>query len=128
MTPLELLKAARADLTDPSHWMQRFAAVNRFGVETDPKSESACCWCAFGIVAKHDPSADPADALGPTGEAAFDALDQAAATILSPVSGKFLPALGIHAAIFLNDNGTHKTALEMFDLAITSLENTDATV
>jgi hypothetical protein len=65
VTTRETLLAA-ADLVDRG-WCRKYAALNRYGVECDPDSDSAVCWCAFGAcvcAAGSDDRAEPAlDAL-----------------------------------------------------------------
>ena len=49
-TQIDTLKEARALISNPDSWVQAWAATNGYGVECDPRSDSAVCWCLDGAV------------------------------------------------------------------------------
>ena len=68
MTPLEILKAARALITDPQHWTTGDYARDVEGHGVGSGSPDAVAWCAFGAISavgrdasrRHRDSADEA--------------------------------------------------------------------
>lgn len=58
MTPaIEILVAARELLGDESRWTRDNLAHDVYGVEIDPRSKNAVCWCVMGAVQKFSPGA-----------------------------------------------------------------------
>lgn len=96
MTPVEELVAAREIIFSPQNWTKGVLARDAHGVEVDPFSEDAVCFCAYGALAKVRGKLDSWS----------DHLSRASWEInLTPPS-------------FLNDGTDHPTVLRMFDLAI----------
>jgi len=52
MTPLEVLKGARALISEPSRWTRYACARDRHGLAVFSCSEAAVCWCLDGAVRK----------------------------------------------------------------------------
>ena len=112
--PLEvraLLVASRSAIASPERWLQGYAAVNRYGIETDPRSDTACRWCALGAILRHDPSLT-GDELGPLGQEAVDVLNGSAVCVSPVLAGASEPL------VELNDDATHAEVLRVFDLAV----------
>jgi hypothetical protein len=91
----DILRRARARISDPSRWTQEFYARDRAGYRTDPTSSDAVRWCSYGAV----------DAE--LGTSQVDQFLHLAARVL-----------GLHSPGSANDNGDHATVLRMFDRAI----------
>lgn len=108
MSALELLKAARERIADPSRWAQRIFALNALGRSVRPWSNDACCWCALGAL--------EASRLAPTPTPPAELEAKLA------LAGE-LPAdcRGIEC---FNDDGatTHAMVVALFDRAIARLE------
>jgi hypothetical protein len=61
VTPLELLKDARARIADPTRWTKGANARNAEGREVVGGDDRATCWCAVGAVLQQpEPIADSA--------------------------------------------------------------------
>ena len=50
MTPVEILKAAKAKIEDPAHWCQGASARDREGLLVQPEDPGACRWCVIGAI------------------------------------------------------------------------------
>ena len=50
MTPLEILKAARALITDPQRWTRDAYARDALGNRVESRSPHAVAWCASGAI------------------------------------------------------------------------------
>lgn len=50
MTPLQILRKARKILTPKGAWTRGALARDSLGIQVDPKSESAACWCSVGAL------------------------------------------------------------------------------
>lgn len=50
MKPSEILRAARAKITDPKRWAQGVGARDTFGRQVAARCESAVCWCSIGAI------------------------------------------------------------------------------
>jgi len=48
----EILKGARALITDPAHFCQNKLAESSDGYAVNPRAPGACRWCAWGAIAK----------------------------------------------------------------------------
>lgn len=105
MTIVEVLRAARAKITDPKHWTRHVNARDADGEPISPSDPSAVCWCSYGAIAAVDPEDD-------AGTNACDFLHDAA----REKTGHW----GVSA---LNDDGEHSDVLSMFDRAIELAES-----
>lgn len=111
MTPIEVLRQARALIADPSHWCQLGYAKNKRGRNVGARSPLAVQWCAFGAglhVAGNDAHA---------WFVAQAALNEAA-RVLYP---KTPDAAGV------NDLVGHAAVMSCFDHAIATREREEAT-
>jgi hypothetical protein len=102
MTTLELLKAARALISDPAHWTQRAFGRDATGRPViTGRSAQAVCWCAAGaiqhVTADYRQEARVLDALA---------------------GGASLGLIGD-----TNDWGGHPAVLALYDAAIARLES-----
>ena len=52
MSPIEVIHAVRALLSDPARWTKRDYARDRLGRGCLPTSDQACSWCYVGAFAK----------------------------------------------------------------------------
>lgn len=48
----QILKEARALITDPEHWTQGDHAIENTGASIDPLNEAAYAWCADGALCR----------------------------------------------------------------------------
>lgn len=101
MTPLEILRAARAKIEKPENWCQRFPAKNEYGNPTHPGSSQADSWCAFGAI-------HFVGGWWPEAKEARKELDKQAP---------------FGCAVAFNDTRTHAEVLGLFDKAIGELES-----
>lgn len=101
MTPVEILKAAKAKIEDPAHWCQGNAAWDLNGRACVPEDHNARSWCSWGAVTA---------ASRQRGVSAHDYLDRAA------------DEFGFASAVVLNDSTDHPTVMKMFDRAIALAE------
>lgn len=106
MTPVDILKAARAKIADPEHWTQKAFARAADSHCCAVNEEAACRWCALGAIMAVEP-----DWNGVEFATACAALDEQAAL-----------EIGLDEFVKFNDLRTHKEVLELFDAAIASLE------
>lgn len=123
-TPLGLLQAARALLTDPDHWTK--AAWGRLpqapgggpGDNVEADDPRACRWCAIGALHKVAPSSSP------DGEFEYTTYDWAGCDPVGVKAIEFLSEAiggGYFAEVTeWNDDGerTHEDLLAAFDSAI----------
>jgi hypothetical protein len=50
VTKLDVLKAAKAMITDPARWTQRAMARNAWGRPCEVEDSGAVCWCLHGAI------------------------------------------------------------------------------
>lgn len=106
---VEILKAARASITDPANWTQGEYAKNADGDSLDEReweAQAPACFCSVGAVAK-------AGAMS-----VCDAENSAAVVYLGKAIGSKLPC----AIVEYNDEHTHEEVLAAFDKAIALAE------
>lgn len=102
MSTLDVLKAARALISDPARWHQGNWACDAAGNDVEPLYMGAVRWCAAGAINK-------------IGQPNKDVVDQAVNTVQCAIEDD--------ATIFdVNDYGTHAEVLALFDTAIQQLE------
>jgi hypothetical protein len=99
MTTEDVLKAARAKITDPNKWTRGVNARDSSGLECFAHKPEAVCWCAQGAVLSIDSSYG-------SQQISFIFLKKAALL------------LGYVDWTDLNDKADHETVLKMFDMAI----------
>jgi hypothetical protein len=98
MTPVEILRAAKAKIERPENWCQFAIARDITGRAVSWDDLSACRWCASGAV-----------------RAAAGEESCTAHSILNVVAGEINPTWVISD---VNDDRDHPTVLRMFDRAI----------
>ena len=98
---IEVLRQARDLISDPSRWHQGSLATNRLGHTCEPDDSSAVRWCAAGAILRVDPASHGL-----------------AARYLS----RYCISSRVQMLAGLNDNGTHKEVLRLFDDCIRELE------
>jgi hypothetical protein len=107
MTTLEVLKAARALISDPARWCQDDYAIDDRQVSTLPSDSDAGAWCAVGAI-----------------RAAAQENNQivlpAQRVLAKPVTT--IELVSEEAIIEYNDSHTHAEVLALFDTAIARLE------
>lgn len=106
MTASEILRAARSLISDQACWTQGKAARSASGREVMPSSKRAVCWCAQGAVERVSSSQFE------TASEALEALRRFAPSFDPSFSEPFE----------VNDVFGHEATLQMFDLAIASVE------
>jgi hypothetical protein len=99
MTPVEILKAARAKIEDPERWTTGMYARNREGLPIPSNDRVACKWCAHGAMMAVTDDDDPDY---------YKAINA-----LSNVCGG--------SPANFNDSHTHAEVLDAFDQAIDAL-------
>jgi hypothetical protein len=99
VTPLEILRAARAKIADPANWCQNNGAQDGDGNPVRVHSPAAQRWCIYGAL-------EAVNVLGDDDSLALFALRHSCDDLL---------------ALF-NDNHTHTEVLAVFDRAIVQLE------
>lgn len=104
MASVEILKAARAKIADPRHWVQNISAVDADGLEVDASSKSACAWCAIGALESEGCRLDELQLLGDIADKHF----------------------GVMGAWTVNDSIGHEAVMRLYDLAIAAVEAGDA--
>lgn len=108
MNAKELLIKAKAKIEDRNNWTQGYMATDTIGRNLQPSSIYACRWCAMGAMYSFVP---PGHDI--TMRARY-ALNEAAKTLSSCMN---------MTATCYNDHGTHTQVMQMFDLAISRLED-----
>lgn len=100
MSPVEILKVAKARIADPAQWCQGAMSMDSAGELVDPWHPRACVWCAAGSIWS---------VIGENGT--------------FPVA-LHLAAIerGYPGAQLLNDMTSHADAVRMFDRAIAIAE------
>jgi hypothetical protein len=98
MITLDVLKAARALISDPARWTQGAYARDEQGNEVDIYDAEACAWCALGAITLVS--------IDMPGSRAWREL---MATTAIPVSD-------------FNDNSDHAAVLGLYDRTIARLE------
>lgn len=111
MTTVEILRAARELISDPSRWTQRWFARDIDGERTTYNSAKAACWCADGAILK---CTDNAEYLSVN---ILDFMDY----VICNESGHKHACLG-----WYNDNHSHAEVLAIFDRAILLAEQVAA--
>ncbi len=99
MTTLDVLKAARERISDPSRWCQQRLRIWSYWTRNE-----AVAWCAVGAVL------DSAEEMTPTGPLASRAM----AALSAKVAPMSLP--------YFNDTHSHVEVLALFDRAIAAEE------
>lgn len=109
MNTIDILRSARALITEREDWCQGTESIDRNGLECSPFSQDSVCWCATGAILHI------VDDL-PRSIAAFKAL----AALLPSDSGKTAENVIAH----WNDapERTHAEVLAAFDRTIAKLE------
>lgn len=108
MSVVQLLQAARETIRDPKYWIQGEFARTKTGENCSSQDPRAYSFCAVGAVLRHfKPPLTDKEYIK-----ARSSLDIAA----RKVGIKYLTITA------LNDHGTHKQVLQMFDQAIQDLE------
>lgn len=102
MNTLEILKAGRELLADPTNWCQGSLALNGDKLDVEPLDERACSWCSIGAIMK----VNPHEAIKP----ARLHLERALPPEWKPKSGRNV--LGF------NDTHSHSEVLAVWDKAI----------
>jgi len=105
MTTVEILRAAREKISDPSRWTRLTYARDQLGAEVDADDKSAVCFCSMGAI--YSVTSD--DFCGQN--RAVSLLYNAAHEIS-----------GSRSVVRVNDNLGHEAVVRMFDLAITTAE------
>ena len=107
MTTLEILRAARELISDPARWTQgafaRSFSGENLAYGNDPR---ATCWCAYGVLEKI------------SGEKQF--YSAPGHTELN--NSCFTESEKLFSVPAINDNGTHKDVLALYDRAIALAE------
>lgn len=106
MASAAILRAARARISDPSKWTQGAFARDAEGLEREPASKWAVCWCALGSLEVEFPFGG--------GFMERTALRRAVAVVAPG-----LPQLSVEQ---VNDRFDHATILAVFDEAIADVE------
>lgn len=112
MTPLQILKDARALIAPYERWCRGQSAHDRAGKDCPARSQEATCWCASGAIDRtwNGPRLGSEVA---TVNRAYMAMNDAV--------GVLHPDLGL-SFIGINDRFGHEAILKVFDHAITQLE------
>ena len=95
LTPAQVLRDAKALISDPAKWTQKAAARDIEGAEVAFGDEDAVCWCALGAIWRAVPNND---------------VETDAIFALSNAMGMGVP--------LFNDAHTHPEVLAAFDRAI----------
>ena len=101
---IEILKTARALISDPANWIQNSFATNKQGVTCPSHSREATCWCATGAIFKAENGKD----IGGIAEGAL------METLGTRHYDRHVPQY--------NDSHTHAEVLQLFDVTIERLE------
>lgn len=106
---VDLLREARALISDPDKWTQGTLARNAYGSEVASYSHDACKWCVAGAMLR---VADSNDVPYSTELSAHSALVLASRELF-----------GSSAIEEVNDTRTHADVLALFDRAIELASN-----
>jgi hypothetical protein len=98
MSTVEILKAAKALITDEKNWAQGCIARSASGEEVGALNPTACRFCAVGAIQKVA-----------TDESRIPVID-------------ILRSLAKGSVSFFNDSHSHAEVLSLFDLAIAHAE------
>lgn len=112
MAPVEILRAARAQISHPANWCQFEDALSIEGMVVPCHDEDACRWCSLGATAA------VAGAICPEAEKKADGYLASAAHEMG--------FTGNGAVADLNDNTDHATVMKMFDRAIALAEKEES--
>lgn len=96
MNTVEVLKAAKALISDPAKWTQRSYARNAGGFSTCPTNGDAECWCSVGAIECVAGNSD----------------------LCLIAESKLCAAIGGGGIIRFNDMHTHSEVMAAFDRAI----------
>lgn len=58
MNAVDILRAARAKISDPQNWTREESARDDAGYPVEPLSHDAVCWCARGAISAAAKSGD----------------------------------------------------------------------
>jgi hypothetical protein len=105
----EILKAARALISEPEHWTQETYARDKDGNKAHVQSPSAYCFCSSGAVRR---------ACIEQGEENDEVAGEAVLYLSDMVDGM---SDSFNNIVIYNDNHTHAEVLAVFDKAIASL-------
>lgn len=105
---LDILRRARALITDPQHWTTRYTARDREGDPTSEWTDDAVSFCAIGAINRCSESTG-ASCAADYARAAVDALHA-------------LPVSDPYPITLVNDHHGHAVVLQRFDIAIAHLE------
>jgi hypothetical protein len=110
-SPVEILRAARARIADPSHWCRLVYAESKFGNSlADERSPRAVKWCAAGALY--------AERRGPRSRGITGAV-LAARDILQKAAEPL-------CLTQFNDERSHAAVMAMYDRAIALAEEAEA--
>lgn len=104
MSPVEILRAARQKISDPTHWTTDSYARSKSGESVDSDSTRAVCWCALGAIFAVAGHREPA-------------MHVAKEELYNAVS-----VLGGDGVAAINDERGHEAVLQMYDIAIAAAE------
>lgn len=109
MTTLEILRAARELLSDPTRWCKAAMARTEEGIKVEPDDPRACRWCSYGAIRK---------VCGELRSIDTEEL----------ISGVCQLRTGGYGFVTFNDrSGTsHKDVMDLFDAAIARAEQLTA--
>jgi hypothetical protein len=112
MTPLEILKAGRAVIADPTRWTQGVWVRDAQGVslDDDVMSEAAACFCSDGALYRA------------VGYAASNAAPAEYGSAYHELNVTVNELEGISDIIGYNDSHTHAEVLAVWDATIARLE------
>jgi len=110
-TTVDVLREARALLSDRKHWTHHAYARDARSVAVEPRDSRAARWCAMGALERVRPATDSA------------VITLAAHMLARAVSGRQTGAAGTVMAV--NDMRGYRFVLAMYDEAIRLAEAVD---
>jgi hypothetical protein len=98
---VDVLRAAREQISDPKWWIKDDYARDRYGNSVQPDDPAATCFCSIGALCNvQGLSPDEGDSLE------------------NPALAMLCKAAGSNSIATINDAGTHKGVLALFHRAI----------
>lgn len=116
MTGADVLAKAKELLADPSKWTRKALARTANGHEVPPSSEFACRFCALGAIAHITGEDNDRDGASDAYVRAEMALYEACRRMGVQISNGY-STYTAHSPVEVNDRGTHKDVIEMFERA-----------
>lgn len=107
---VEILRAAKERISDPSKWCRVFHARDASNNGADPTSDKACRWCARGAL------------LAECGINSSATANEAERRLYVPADELLRRAAGPQPVINLNDGGQHDAVMALYDKAIALAE------